>query len=98
MLYQLPSGRTISISLDDFLSMSDQELNQLSNRGLGEAIQDPFYDSNAVSRKKVKAKSNDLDFEQEYEDPTKDPVLRIEEPERKEDYYDLPEPETEDIE
>ena len=79
--------------------MSDQELNQLSNRGLGESIQDPFYDSTAVATKKKKVRSADLDYEQEYEDPTRDPVIRIQdEPERKEDYYDLPEPESEDIE
>ena len=78
--------------------MSDGELNQLSNRGLGTSIQDPFYDSRAISRKKPKVTVNDLDFEQENEDPTKDPTPRIEEPELKDDHYDLPDQESEDIE
>lgn len=57
--------------------MSDQELNQLSNGGYGGDLQDPFTGSSIEKKKKPKVVNSDLDFEQEYEDPTKDPVVRL---------------------
>lgn len=92
MYYQLPSGRTISISLDDFLSMSDHELQQLSNGGYGGDLQDPFIGSSIESKKRKKVVA-DLDFEQEYEDPTKDPVVRITDEADKEFQEDFPDQE-----
>lgn len=74
MYYQLPNGRTISISIDDFLSMSDKELQQLSHGGYD--VSDPFSGS-TIERPQKKKKTQELDIEQEYDDPTKDPVSRI---------------------
>jgi len=98
MYYQLPSGKVVSISIDDFLTMSDHEIQQLSNGGYGGDIQDPFIGSTIESKKKKKA-TPDLDYEQEYEDPTKDPVLRIpdeSEREYEEDLIDLEDSESAD--
>lgn len=36
MLYQLPSGKVIYLSIEEYLSLSDLELHQLVHSGLGE--------------------------------------------------------------
>jgi hypothetical protein len=45
MLYQLPSGRTIEISVDQYLDMTDDELKELDCLGDSFTMQmnDPFY-------------------------------------------------------
>lgn len=42
MLYQLPNGRTVELTLDQFLSMSEDELALFNGHNLGEEINDPF--------------------------------------------------------
>lgn len=36
MLYQLPSGKVIYLSIEEYLSLSDLELHQLVHSGLGD--------------------------------------------------------------
>ena len=45
MLYQLPSGRTIEISLEQYLDMTDQELQELDclSSSYTMEINNPFY-------------------------------------------------------
>ena len=47
MLYQLRSGRTIELSLEQYLDMSDEELNELEGLGSHQSmeINNPFYNS-----------------------------------------------------
>lgn len=45
MLYNLKNGSTISISLDKYLSMSDEELDRLELYYRGAEINNPFFDS-----------------------------------------------------
>jgi hypothetical protein len=45
MLYQLPDGRTIEISIYDYLSFSDEELKNLSSSNYGTEINNPAYGS-----------------------------------------------------
>ena len=40
--YQLPNGRTVKISLDVFLKMSDDDLNRLNDQHLGECSNNPY--------------------------------------------------------
>lgn len=42
MLYQLPNGKCIEISIEQYLRMSDDELNMYVAYGYGEEINDPF--------------------------------------------------------
>jgi hypothetical protein len=42
MLYQLPNGKCIEISLEQYLSMSDDELNMYMAYNIGEEVNDPF--------------------------------------------------------
>lgn len=49
MLYQLPSGKVINISLEEYLSLSDRELHNLVHSGGGE---EPSYNSYFNSKQK----------------------------------------------
>lgn len=42
MLYQLPNGKTIEISTEQYLRMSDEELNMYLAYNAGEELNDPF--------------------------------------------------------
>ena len=45
MLYQLPDGRTIEISVNDYLDYSDEELRQLAGSNYGDVLNNPSYGS-----------------------------------------------------
>jgi hypothetical protein len=45
MLYNMKNGRTIELSLDEFLRLSDAELERMEGLNLGEAIENPFFSS-----------------------------------------------------
>lgn len=45
MLYQLPSGKVIEISVEDYLDMSDEDLEHIIANNSGEAIDNPFFAS-----------------------------------------------------
>jgi hypothetical protein len=42
MLYQLPNGKCIEISIEQYLRMSDQDFNMYIAYNIGEEINDPF--------------------------------------------------------
>ena len=49
MLYQLQDGRTIELSIEDYLSFSDQELHQLiGNAYYGDFVNNPAYGSSII--------------------------------------------------
>jgi hypothetical protein len=45
MLYQLPNGKTIEITLEQFLAMTDEDIEYLIAYGHGEEINNPFAGS-----------------------------------------------------
>lgn len=44
MKYQLKTGRTVSITLEQFLSMTDADIENMVASDLGHYIEDPFMD------------------------------------------------------
>lgn len=52
MLYQLPSGRTIEISVEQYLDMTDEELRELDCLGNANTMElnNPFYGSYSKGR------------------------------------------------
>ena len=67
MLYQLPSGKVINISIEEYLGMSDQDFHEITNSGIGD---DPYYNHSFADkssrRKPVEDDeeyiSNDIDY------------------------------------
>lgn len=45
MIYQLKSGRTIEMSVEQYLSMSDAELEYLNTYSAGDSVDDPWFGS-----------------------------------------------------
>lgn len=60
MLYQLPDGRTIEISIHDYLAFSDEELRQIIGTDYGMEINNPSYGS--IITKPGRTEPDDGDF------------------------------------
>lgn len=45
MLYQLPSGKVIELSVEQYLSLSDEELGEIARLDLGNILENPFHGS-----------------------------------------------------
>lgn len=54
MLYQLPNGKVIEISTEQYFEMSDEELEYLIAYNYGDVIEDPWFGS-VVSKGEPKA-------------------------------------------
>ena len=67
MIYQLPNGRIIELSVEQFLELNDTEVNELN--GLSSAytkeVVNPFY--NRFSGKQVPLIEDEPEFIEEYE-------------------------------
>ena len=60
MIYQLPSGKVINLSVEQYLEMSDSEIQEIICNNYGSYIESPFYGSSAKINKKTK-KNEDID-------------------------------------
>lgn len=70
MLYQLPNGKVIYLSVEEYLSLSDRELHELTYSGYGD---DPSYNfsfnkGTKVEKDKPTHKKSDLDYTPENDD------------------------------
>lgn len=45
MLYQLPNGKVVEVSTEQYLEMSDEELEYLIAFNYGDAMEDPWFGS-----------------------------------------------------
>ncbi len=60
MLYQLPNGKVINISIDQFLDMTDQDIQYLMSVNGGDYCSNPFTESACIDN--AKEKSYDFEF------------------------------------
>ena len=69
MLFQLKNGKCIELSVEQYLRMSDEELNGLESVNWGQQVEDPF----AISVLYYGPASNDDEEDDfEYKDTTED--------------------------
>ena len=79
MLYQLPNGKTIYLTVEEFLDLTDQDIQALMGMNAGEAVSSPFYGS-AIKKGRSRQKTDEdeeeeveedrsIDFQQEYDEP-----------------------------
>lgn len=59
MLYQLPNGKVIEISTEQYLEMSDEELEYLIAYNYGETMEDPWFGS-VLSKRPVATPEDDI--------------------------------------
>jgi len=78
MQYQLPNGKVIYLSVEEFLTMSDQDLKNLEALNLGDYATSP-WDGSAIKRQsKIKEKSDidkGIDFSEDSDEVQ--PSIRI---------------------
>lgn len=81
MLYQLPTGKVIEISTEQYIEMSDEELEYLIAYNYGDVLEDPWFGSILSKQSKdndvlpdlidipedEKLMDPDLDFDQDEE-------------------------------
>lgn len=67
MLYQLPDGRTVEISIYDYLTFSDEELQGLVGYDHGMEINNPSYGS--IITKPGRPDPDDVDYYKEKDIP-----------------------------
>jgi hypothetical protein len=60
MQYQLPNGKVIHLSVEEFLDLTDEDIQYLMSIDYGEHIRDPFTGS--AVEKNTKEKYYDFDF------------------------------------
>lgn len=68
MLYQLPNGRVIHISIEEYLNLSDQDIQDLSALNLGDYVASPWSDSAIKKEHKNKDQrdiNKDIDYTEE---------------------------------
>lgn len=69
MIYQLPNGKSIEISIEQFLNMSDEDLKYLVYSNAGDFYNDPF--TNTILKNNSTGIIDD-EFEELSEDELKD--------------------------
>lgn len=63
MLYQLPDGRTVEISLEDYLDFTDEELRSLIGYTyIGDEINNPSYGSVINKSPKIPNPDDDIPY------------------------------------
>ena len=60
MIYQLPNGKVINISIDQFLDLTDQDIQYFMSVNGGDYASNPFTDSACIEN--AKEKSYDFEF------------------------------------
>jgi hypothetical protein len=60
MLYQLPNGKVVHLSVEEFLDLTDEDIQYLMSIDYGEHIRDPFIGS--AVEKNTKEKYYDFDY------------------------------------
>jgi len=74
--YQLPNGKVINLSLDQFLDLTDEDIQYLISIEYGEYVRDPFNGSAVENNKQEKY----YDFDYLADDESEDNVISDDEP------------------
>lgn len=89
MLYQLRNGRTISISIEQFLALTDEDEQYLVSLNYGDVILSPFFRSAIHNKKETLENENDesIDYIDELDEVQSDQpkIVSLDE-----EHYDIP--------
>jgi len=72
MKYQLPNGRVINITIEQYLSMSDNDIQYMICTNAGETIHNPFTSSALDENSTEKQKEYDFSFIPDDEEDVKE--------------------------
>lgn len=65
MIYQLPNGKVIHLTVEEYLDLSDQDIQYLMGINAGDYSPSPFYES-AIRNKAKKDPDEDIDKSIDY--------------------------------
>jgi hypothetical protein len=85
MLYQLPDGRVIELSTEQYFDLSDEDLRSLVSTNYGENIENPFFGS--ILQKSNTMILDDEDFEDFIDEVELNELPDISDIEKLEDEY-----------
>jgi len=71
MLYQLPTGRVVHLTVEQYLDMTDADIDQMVRTGAGDFISSPFHGSAIKTPKKRDSEDIDKEIDYEHEDDEK---------------------------
>jgi hypothetical protein len=71
MIYQLPNGKIVHLTVEEFLDLTDQDIQALMSVNAGDFASSPFYGSAIRNRKKEEDIEEDksIDFSPDLEEP-----------------------------
>ena len=76
MLYQLPNGKVIYLTVEQFLELTDQDIQYMMSINFGEHIINPFTDSAITKHEKEKT----YDFDYLSDDESIDDIISDDDP------------------
>jgi len=72
MLYQLPNGKVVHLTLDQYLNLTDEDVQYLVSLDYGSVIHSPWTESAVIDNsKQVEEEDKSIDFEFESDELTK---------------------------
>lgn len=70
MLVNLPSGKVIDMSVEDYLRMGSEGYGYMMSQNMGIEMEDPFFSSILRSKRQVKDDDDDEEEEEEKDAPS----------------------------
>jgi hypothetical protein len=77
MLYQLPNGRVINITIEQYLSMSDNDIQYMLCTNAGDTIHNPFA-SSALDENSTEKQQKTYDFSYHVDDEEEIKTISLE--------------------
>ena len=71
MLYQLPNGKVVNLTIDQFLDMTDEDIQYMMSMNAGDHVNSPWYGS-IIAKNKSKDPEENFDKSMDYEDEEQD--------------------------
>lgn len=93
MLYQLPTGKTIYLTIEEYLCLTDQDIQHLIAINCGEAVLNPFKGSATVDKSQPE-KEYDFDYlinDDDEDEPYSNTIIPGEDDILFDDIIDMPE-------
>ena len=90
MIYQLPNGKIVHLSIEEYLDLTDQDIQQLMSDNAGNFATSPWHDS--VIKNRREKPNEEEDHSIDYSPDLEEPLYHTESTEDvPEDYPDFPE-------
>lgn len=99
MIYQLPNGKVLWLTLEEYLSLTDEEINQLANLGYGDTANSPWTGSVLPQNARNPPISSDddaMDYSLVYDDTGSDIIINVSFEDIDIDNMDIPDDEMEE--